>query len=183
MCVVLLLEPVMNNLLATIQFPTSSADVSPAPSHQAPAEEVTQLMNCRHQSAVMADPGLSTQLGHQQTAPGEPDNMSEITTYICAAGQLYSGLCPASFWGRGRAGILSVLGAEEVSPAESVHVALGLGAAEGPAQLLKPGCTPHCCGAWGKGSCVQSLSLYAQPLLPSQCIQSPPPEIGPIFRI
>jgi len=97
MCVVLLLEPVMNNLLATIQFPTSSADVSPAPSHQAPAEEVTQLMNCRHQSAVMADPGLSTQLGHQQTAPAEPDNMSEITTYICAAGQLYSGLCPASF--------------------------------------------------------------------------------------
>lgn len=83
MCVVLLLEPVMNNLLATIQFPTSSADVSPAPSHRAPAEEVTQLMNCWHQSAVMADPGLSTQLGHQQTAPGEPDNVWNYHLHLC----------------------------------------------------------------------------------------------------
>lgn len=97
--ILLLLEPVMNSLLTTIQFPASSADVSPAPSHQAPAEEVTQLMNYQHQGAVLAEPELSTQLGHQQTALGEPESISEISTYICAVGQLYSGLCPATFWG------------------------------------------------------------------------------------
>lgn len=48
----------------------------------------------------------------------------------------------------------SALGAEEVSPADSVHMSLGLGAAEGPAQLLRLGCTPHCCGAWSEGSCA-----------------------------
>lgn len=87
----------MNSLLTTIQFPASSADVSPAPSHQAPAEEVTQLMNYQHQGAVLAEPELSTQLGHQQTALGEPESISEISTYICAVGQLYSGFCPATF--------------------------------------------------------------------------------------